>query len=388
MKDSNGCTSSTSVTVGKNVPNNFTSTTTSSTCGASNGELTITRVSGGTAPYTYSKDGVTFQAAATFTGIAAGSHTITVKDANGCTFTDQVQVNNTNGPTDLIASVTATTCGNLNGGIAVTGTTGGASPYLYSLNGAAFQSSGRYTALAAGTYQVRVMDANGCIYTEAVVVPNVSGPAFTAVAQASTCGNSNGVIRVENVTGGTAPYTYSKDGVTFQASTSFSALQAGAYTITAKDANGCLFTSYVTVENISGPSEVNLAAQSASCNSSNGSIMVGSVTGGIAPYTYSINGTTFQSATTFSSIAVGEYSIKVKDANGCTLTKQVSVGNINGPSSLTANSTSSICGNANGKLEVTGTVGGVAPYTYSKDGISFQASTTFAGLLLANTASR
>ncbi|GAB3817867.1 hypothetical protein GCM10028895_14400 [Pontibacter rugosus] len=380
-KDANGCTISTSVTVGKNVPTAFTSTTTSATCGSNNGQLSITGVTGGDAPYTYSQDGTTFQASATFQNLLPGTYTITVKDANGCTFAKQVQVNNIAGPTDLDASVTATTCGNSNGSLTVTGVTRGTAPYSYSLNGAPFQASASYAGLAAGAYQVRVKDANGCIYAEEVVISNVTGPAFTATTKSSTCGNSNGSILIGTVTGGIAPYTYSKDGTNFQSSTTFSALAAGAYTITAKDANGCTYTSYVTVENVAGPTDLILSSQPSSCNSNNGSISVSAVTGGTAPYTYAINGTTFQSGTSFAAVYAGEYTITVKDANGCIFAKQVVVGNINGPSSLTASSTSSTCGSANGKLEMTGVTGGVAPYTYSKNGTIFQASTVFEGLL-------
>src|SRR5690606_25331360 len=99
VKDANGCTFSKELVV-KNIagPADLTAAAKASTCGATNGELTLTNVSGGTAPYTYSLDGANFQAGATFTGLLAGSHTITVKDANGCTFAKAFTVTNIAGP--------------------------------------------------------------------------------------------------------------------------------------------------------------------------------------------------------------------------------------------------------------------------------------------------
>ncbi|WP_250427426.1 T9SS type B sorting domain-containing protein [Pontibacter ruber] len=378
-KDANGCVVTTSVTVAKTMPTGFTAAATSSSCGNSNGSITVSAVVGGTAPYTYSKNGTTFQTSATFTGLTAGTHTITVKDARGCTFAKEVTLSNVPGPSDLVTSVKSSTCGNRNGQVTVSAVTGGTSPYTYSIDGTTYQASNSFASLLAGDYQVRVKDANGCIYTEAVTIQNIAGPAFTATAQASTCGSSNGQIAV-SVTGGTAPYTYSKDGTTFQTASTFTNLAAGTYTITVKDANGCVKTSSVAVSNVAGPSNLTLATTASTCGSSNGSISVAGTTGGTAPYTYSIDGTTFQSATTFGALAAREYTVTVKDANGCTYSKKVTVANTGGPTDLTTSVKSATCGASNGEVTVSGLTGGTAPYTYSKDGATFQASASFAAL--------
>ncbi|GEO06568.1 hypothetical protein AAE02nite_42320 [Adhaeribacter aerolatus] len=383
-KDANGCTITTTVAVGMNIPTSFTNSTTAATCGSNNGQLTVTGVIGGTAPYTYSKDGTTFQTAATFTSLIAGTYTITIKDANGCIISGTVPVNNIAGPSDLAASVKATTCGDSNGELNVTSTTSGTAPYTFSLNGAPFQASDNYTGLTAGTYQVRVKDDNNCIYTEEVVVPNIAGPAFTLTTQSTTCGNSNGSIAIGTVTEGIAPYTYSKDGTNFQSGTAFTALAAGEYTITTKDANGCLATKKITLNNIAGPTNVNLTAAAATCGSSNGTITVGVVTGGTAPYTYSKDGTTFQAGTSFTSLLAGEHTITVKDANGCLTSKKVMISDVAGPTDLTASFKASTCGSSNGELSITSVPGGTAPYTYSKDGTTFQVSASFTALAAGN----
>src|SRR5690606_25942039 len=128
-----------------------------------------------------------------------------------------------------------------------------------------------------------------------ITLQDIPGPsAFTATATASSCGRANGSITVNAVTGGTAPYTYSADGTNFQEAATLTGLLAGEHTITVKDANGCIITMDVEVEDVAGPAGLELASTASTCGASNGSITVGKVTGGTAPYTYSIDGSAFQ----------------------------------------------------------------------------------------------
>ncbi|MCJ8166071.1 gliding motility-associated C-terminal domain-containing protein [Pontibacter sp. E15-1] len=381
VKDANGCIVSRQITVGKNVPTSFTSSTTSSTCGDSNGALSITGVTGGTAPYSYSLDGASFQSAAAFSGLAAASYTVTVKDANGCTYARQVQVSNSAGPTGLTAAITATTCGQPNGEITITGVAGGTAPYVYAVDGGSFQGTGVFRALAQGTYIVSVRDVNKCTYSEQVTVTNIAGPtALGLTAAASTCGNSNGSIQVASVTGGTAPYTYSTDGIRFQIAAAFNSLAAATYTITVRDANGCLVTEAVEITNIPGPADLSLTTTSSTCGRRNGTLEITGVAGGTAPYTFAINGSNFQSAPAFENILAGTYTVTVKDANGCTYAREARVANIAGPTDIAARLTATTCGDSNGQLTITDVTGGTAPYLYSKDGVNFQRSAVFTSL--------
>ncbi|QHL87503.1 T9SS type B sorting domain-containing protein [Nibribacter ruber] len=379
VKDAYGCTTSTQVQVDKNIPTAFNSTTVSSTCGSNNGSLTVTGITGGFAPYTYSKNGTTFQTSATFTELAAGAWTITVKDAKGCTFTDQVTIVNIPGPTDFTTNATASTCGNRNGELTIGDITGGTAPYTYALNGGAYQASATFSGLVAGTYQIAVKDANGCLLNKTVQVTNIAGPALSATTKASTCGTSNGQITA-TATSGTAPYQYSLDGVSFQSENSFLNLMAGAYTVTVKDANGCITTTSVSVTNINGPTALSLASTASTCGNKNGMLAISGVTGGTAPYHYSLDGTTFQASTNFGQLLAGTYTITVKDVNGCTFTQEAKVTNIPGPSDFTLSSKASTCGGSNGTLTISAVEGGTAPYMYSLEGGVFQTSATFSNL--------
>lgn len=122
---------------------------------------------------------------------------------------------------------------------------GGTEPYQYSVNGGtAFQASGEFKNLAAGTYSITVKDANNCSTTlENLTLAN-SGTTLKvneALASGGGCKTNTGAITV-NASGGQAPYQYSSNGTTFGSSATLSNLAAGTYTITVKDALGCLAT--------------------------------------------------------------------------------------------------------------------------------------------------
>jgi hypothetical protein len=302
----------------------------------STGAVTVMATAGtGTAPYTYSIDGTTFVASGTFGTLAAGSYTITVKDANGCTTTVPVTITQ---PTSALAvSITAQTnvlChGNSTGAVTVVATAGtGTAPYTYSIDGTTFVASGTFGTLAAGSYTITVKDANGCTTTVPVTITQpTSALAASITAQSNVLchGNSTGAVTVVATAGtGTAPYTYSIDGTTFVASGTFGTLAAGSYTITVKDANGCTTTVPVTITQPTSALAASITAQSnVLCHgNSTGAVTVVATAGtGTAPYTYSIDGTTFVASGTFGTLTAGSYTITVKDANGCTVTVPVTI---------------------------------------------------------------
>src|SRR4029077_13362172 len=135
IKDNNGCTTTQAVTItqpASALSSSITSQTNVLCFGNSTGSVTDA-AAGGTSPYTYSKDGITFQASGTFNGLAAGSYTITVKDNNGCTTTQDVTI--TQAASALSSSITSQTnvlCfGNSTGSVTVLAA-GGTSPYTFS----------------------------------------------------------------------------------------------------------------------------------------------------------------------------------------------------------------------------------------------------------------
>ncbi|MFN3849006.1 MAG: Ig-like domain-containing protein, partial [Spirosomataceae bacterium] len=138
--------------------------------GASTGAMSVT-ASNGVAPYTYSIDGGPFGASAAFTGLVAGLRTVTIKDATGATF--NVSTTLTEPATVLSGSISSqtnvSTLGGSDGAVTVAGS-GGTSPYQYRLGTGAYQVSGTFTGLSAGTYVITVRDNNLCTTTINVTI--------------------------------------------------------------------------------------------------------------------------------------------------------------------------------------------------------------------------
>jgi hypothetical protein len=342
-----------------------------------NGTITIT-ASGGTAPYSYSLDGTSFQSEEVFSSLGAASYTITLKDAQACTATYEVAISE---PEELILNATATVvrCAGAADGKIVLEATGGTAPYQYRTDGDAFVDASEFTGLEAGAYSLTVKDANGCTATSEAVVTQPDVLTVEAGSISPTCTNGpDGSIDI-TAAGGTAPYSYSIDGADFQESNSFSGLAAGYYTVAVKDANGCTVNTEAIITEPMALIATVVSTSSTCAGLTNGSIDI-TTTGGTAPYSYSINGADFQESSSFSGLAAGDYTVAVKDANGCVVEVAVAITAPDGFSvqATTADVTCSGLTDGSVSLQVTGPEN--ASYTYSIDGESFQEAATFDGL--------
>ena len=137
----------------------------------------------------------------------------------------------------------------------------------------------------------------------------------------NTCGGSTDGSLTAMVTGGQAPYRYSTDGINFQDSNRFEALDSGTYVITINDASACTATVEAV---ITTPDVLAIAGQvdHSTESTGNGRITL-NINGGKAPYAYvwSNEATT----ATINNLVLGEYSVTVTDAQGCTATNRFTV---------------------------------------------------------------
>jgi len=348
------------------------------------GSITVS-ATGGTPGYEYSRNGSTFQTSPTFTGLTAGAYTITVRDSRGCTATVNATLTQ---PIQLTASLTSQTnilCFGQTTGAITVGATGGTAPYEYSRNGTDFVASNLFTGLAAGTYTITIRDSRGCTaQVQNITITQTAAPltaSVTAQQNISCAGGSNGSINV-TATGGTAPYTYSRDGINFVANNgAFTGLTAGTYTIMVRDANNCTVTLPPVTLTEPVVLQATLAATtSVSCNGGNNGSATISATGGTSPYQYSRdNGSNFQPSPIFNGLVAGNYTILVRDANGCTVNVPVTISQPTVLALSTTTSNVSCNGAANGSATVT-TSGGTASYSYSWNTAPVQTTATATGL--------
>ncbi len=346
------------------------------TCNGADNGVILVNAEGGTTPYEYSLDGTTFTSA-DFLNLAAGSYTLTVRDANGCTDMTMVTITE---PDALALSVTGTTdvtCGNDADGTVNINLSGGTAPYTYSLDGTNFGDDSALSGLLKGDYTLTVRDANDCSIN---TMFTIGGPdAITATTKGgdvSCNGGTDGSVTVTAM-GGNGGFTYSIDGTNFVTDPVFSGLAAGTYTLVVKDQNDCTITVTHTVNE---PTVLTLQFESAeiSCNGEADGQIAGFASGGTAPYQYSLDGTNFQTAA-FQNLRAGTYTLTVKDDNDCTATSMVTISE---PDVLMASAitTNVDCnGNSTGTAALSVT-GGSTPYSYSLDGTTFNSTVDLSAL--------
>ena len=281
---------------------------------------------GGVNPYSYLWENGSNNTTAS--GLAAGVHSVTVTDGNGCVDSLDVTIVQ---PDSLQASIiiNAAMCyGSTDGSIALD-VEGGTAPYTY------LWASGEITYnllnISAGTYVATITDSKGCTAaTQTITITEPSGPLVvdTALVSSVSCYEGyDGEIAL-TVSGGTSPYAYAwAYGAT---TATVDSLVAGFYKVTITDANGCTFLDTVEVQE---PTQIVLdwETKATTCGFDNGEIYVISITGGTAPYNW-LWSTGVADTDTLSGLPFGDYSIVITDANSCVNQFEIeiqTVGNLN-----------------------------------------------------------
>ncbi|MBK8845742.1 MAG: hypothetical protein IPO27_03915 [Bacteroidetes bacterium] len=352
VTDANGCTGTCSYTVTEPALLVGNCSGTNVSCNGGSNGTAMSAPSGGTSPYTYvwSNSGTD----ASQTGLVAGTYTVTVTDANGCTATCSYTVTE---PALLVGNCSGTnvSCSGGSDGSAISAPTGGTSPYTYVWSNTGSNAS--ITGLMAGTYTVTVTDANGCTATCEYSVTQPAAIVAGCSGTNNVCfGGAIGTASV-SASGGTNTFTYLwSNGGTDASQT---ALIAGTYTVTVTDANGCIATCSYTVTE---PTALTLSTshQDVNCfGDSNGSVTA-TAGGGTPVYSYLWN--TGAATSTVTGLAVGTYTVTVTDANGCTITGTAQVGS---PAQLIGTITGTINVTCNGASTGSATLtasGGHLPY--------------------------
>ena len=238
------------------------------------------------------------------------------------------------------------------------------------------------------TYTLTATDTDGCTTVTddvTIAVGNCCALTIDNLTPVNpSCGASDGSITV-TVSGQITGLEFSIDGgLTFQSSNVFSNLPAGDYTIQAIDDNNCLEIATVTLTSANAPTINSITPTDASCGAADGTIAI-NASGGSGTLQYSIdNGVTFVSASTFNSLAAGNYDIVVEDAGGCQANGTTTIATLNGPVINSITPTDANCGASDGTIAINAS-GGSGTLQYSIDnGVTFVNASTFNNLPSGN----
>ncbi|PWS28687.1 hypothetical protein DHW03_02235 [Pedobacter yonginense] len=351
--------------------------------GANNGGLTVS-ATGGSGSYTYTLNGANQGTNNSFSNLAPGNYLVRATDANGCSKETTETIAEPSLLTLSLVNKVDVNCSGAGTGEISVSASGGQAPYQYALNGGTFQNSPTFTSLLLGNHSVQVKDANLCVKTLNVSLTEPAAINASATVQNVKCfGDASGSI-VISVSGGLAPYQYALNGASFQLGNTFSNLIAGNYNIVVRDKNNCQVAFQATITNLAPALALQATAISPSTCDGTGSISISSVSGGATPYVYSIDGNNYSSNQDFGSLVAGQYTVFVKDANGCIATDLKTISVTTGISAQLSQTDVSCFSGNDGKITVNNALGGNGNYLYSINNGAFQTSNSFAGLTAGN----
>ncbi len=319
VSDQNGCTTTGSITLADPPDIAVVLISEDARCyGLSDGSIRA-QAQGGTGALSYTWSTVPPQYTAQALAVPAGTYTVTVGDANGCTTTQTATVGQPE-PLSLSFDIQPVRCFGENNGRAEARPSGGTPPYTYQW------SSGENTPAlfqkTAGTYTLVLTDNNGCTASAAALIEQPQELLLVAQWQPIAChGQATGAIAV-TPQGGQPPYSVLWDGpgATGSTQTELHQLTAGTYSVTLTDARGCTQIQSYTLTQPSLPLSVTLSPPADTlCPEQPGGTVSATASGGTPPYSYtwSIGGQTIPTAV---ALPPGVHTVTVSDALGCTTT--------------------------------------------------------------------
>jgi gliding motility-associated-like protein len=295
--------------------------------GSCDGEIAVS-VTGGVAPYQYvwSPAPGSGQGTPNVEALCAGTWTLTVTDANGCTLQQDFVLDD---PPVLVVDLSSTdnSCFGACDGTATLSISGGVPAYAITWsdpNGNTLAEDITAVAdLCAGDYSVVVTDANGCAITSSFTISQPAAIEAGLVFTGETCfGPCDGTASV-SPSGGTGPYTivWQPEPGSGQGTEQVTALCAGDYAVIITDASGCDTTYAFTVQPFTAITD-NATVTNVLCNGAcNGAIQLATA-GGLGGYTYNWspvppNG---QGQDNAQQLCLGDWSVTITDVAGCSST--------------------------------------------------------------------
>ena len=304
---------------------------------------------------------------------------------NTSSYTYQIDLTSSSGFTFMDITQDVTCPGYQDGSIDVT-VNGVSGVPIYSWTGPnGFTASTEdISGLESGQYDLIVTDQDGCTSAATFIVGLNSYTTLENITDISCNGFADGSIDLI-VSGGLPPFSFIwSNGATSEDITN---LSSGNYSVTITDASGCgstingLIVDEPTSLIDQGFISSDYNGEHISCFGAFDGQITADVSGGVSPYEYSINGSSYTYNNVFSLLTEGTYSISYRDANGCTSSENII---LTAPPQIQANIFSfnniSCFGTADGAIDITisgGTQNTTPPfYNVSWSGPSYFSTNT------------
>ena len=322
LTDANGCTFTTGdIEIGRLVQTLDSISATA--CEDGTGGSASVTTSGGLAPYTFSwlVSGATdtISTAEDLVDVGPGDYTLTTTDSTGAQLVRSYTITNESGFT--VASAVSTdfngfgvSCPDAADGAITTAVSGeGTFTYEYILNDILVSADQNLVDAAAGTYLLRVMGDGGCVVVDSVIITAPPALATAPEVENVTCDDENDGRILIVPSGGVVPYrlNWSNGAVSPQ----LTDLDAGDYTLTLTDGNGCTLTETYSVTAPDGLAFTFEAVDAT--DDCNGAIEVLPL-GGSGTFDYTWPELPEQGNSPLAEgLCPGDYTVIVADENGC-----------------------------------------------------------------------
>ena len=277
----------------------------------------VTLTASGGSTYQFSSGATQIGSSNQATVTTAGTYSVTVTSANGCSATAQTTVSGDQSvPTAGLTNNGPLSCSMTS----VTLTASGGSTYQFSSGATQIGSSNQATVTTAGTYSVTVTSANGC---SATAQTTVSGDQSVPTAGLTNNGPlSCSTTSVTLTASGGGSYRFSDGATQVGSGNTATVTTSGTYSVTVTSANGCSATAQTTV---SGDQSVPTAGLTNNGPLSCSMTSVTLTASGGSTYQFSSGATQIGSSNQATVTTAGTYSVTVTSANGCSATAQTTV---------------------------------------------------------------
>jgi gliding motility-associated-like protein len=282
----------------------------------SNGSMRVFP-SGGNGPYQYIWSNQ--QMTATATGLAAGTYTVTITDRKNCPFITSATISDPTPVSILFSDIQPEKCVNQCDGAARVMAAGGTPPYTLVWDDVALMRGDTFAQnLCAGRFPVQILDKNACSAWDTLVIQAPSPLTLGFNSINPSCANAMDGQGSALVNGGQLPYQYLwSNGAT---TANVGNLTCGEYIVTVTDANACTISDTLVLSCQSALSIANIQSSPVRCFGTSSGELIVTPQGGTQPYFYLWSDPNKQADSSAMNLAVGTYTVTVRDARGCTAT--------------------------------------------------------------------